>query len=144
MTASRNDILEGIRRSLGRSGPVDGERAAELRERLANPKRNLVPARADLAEAALVDLFQSMAEGVFSTVEDSPDESFAGNAQDDRQSQRHKRIQRPDKTKVVRRSLTKPDSRIDRDVLARDARPLRERCPLPQKTDHFLNDISVA
>lgn len=69
MTASRNDILEGIRRSLGRSGPVDGERAAELRERLANPKRNLVPARADLAEAALVDLFQSMAEDVFSTVD---------------------------------------------------------------------------
>lgn len=69
MTAARNDILGGIRRSLGRSGPVDDARAAQLRERMANPKRNLIPARADLPQAEMVDLFQTMAEGVFTTVD---------------------------------------------------------------------------
>ena len=69
MTPPRNDILDGIRRSLGRSGPIDEKRAADLRERLAKPARNLLPARADLPAAALIDLFQSMAEGVFATVE---------------------------------------------------------------------------
>jgi L-lactate dehydrogenase complex protein LldG len=68
MTA-RTDILGGIRRSLGRSGPVDGARAVELRERLAKPRRNLIPARSDLPQPELVDLFQSMAEGVFTTVD---------------------------------------------------------------------------
>ena len=68
MTTGRNDILDGIRRSLGRSGPVDDKRAAELRERMAKPARNLIPARADLPEAQMVDLFQSMAEGVFASV----------------------------------------------------------------------------
>jgi L-lactate dehydrogenase complex protein LldG len=69
MTAARNDILGDIRRSLGRSGPVDGARAAELRERMAKPQRNLIPARADLPQPEMVDLFQTMAEGVFATVE---------------------------------------------------------------------------
>ena len=69
MTNGRNDIIDGIRRSLGRSGPVDDKRAAALRERMAKPARNLVPARADLSGGALVDLFQSMAEGVFATVD---------------------------------------------------------------------------
>ncbi len=69
MSAGRDEILGGIRRSLGRSGPVDDARAAELRDRIADPKRNLIPARADLAQPALVDLFQTMAEGVFASVE---------------------------------------------------------------------------
>ena len=69
MTASRNDILGDIRRSLGRSGPVDSGRAAELRERMAQPQRNLIPARADLPQPEMVDLFQTMAEGVFATVD---------------------------------------------------------------------------
>jgi len=69
MSAARNDILAGIRRSLGRSGPVDDARAATLRERMAHPQRNLVPARADLPPAQKVDLFQKMAEGVFASVE---------------------------------------------------------------------------
>jgi L-lactate dehydrogenase complex protein LldG len=69
MTVSRNDILGDIRRSLGRGGPVDDERAAELRERMAKPQRNLIPARADLPRAEMVDLFQTMAEGVFATVD---------------------------------------------------------------------------
>ena len=69
MTAGRDEILDGIRRSLGRSGPIDGRRAAELRERLAKPARNLLPARTDLPQSALIDLFQTMAEGVFATVD---------------------------------------------------------------------------
>lgn len=69
MSAGREDILGDIRRSLGRSGPIDGARAAELRERMANPRRNLIPARADLPEPEMVDLFQTMAEGVFASVD---------------------------------------------------------------------------
>jgi L-lactate dehydrogenase complex protein LldG len=69
MTAPRDDILSGIRRSLGRSGPVDDTRAAALRERMAKPQRNLVPARADLPKREMVDLFQAMAEGVFASVD---------------------------------------------------------------------------
>ncbi|MDH3739222.1 MAG: lactate utilization protein [Alphaproteobacteria bacterium] len=68
MTAGRNDILDGIRRSLGRKGPIDDKRADELRARMATPARNLLPARAELPPAAVIDLFQSMAEGVFATV----------------------------------------------------------------------------
>ena len=69
MTGARNDILGDIRRSLGRSAPMEGERAAQLRERMANPRRNLIPARADLPPGDLVDLFQTMAEGVFASVD---------------------------------------------------------------------------
>ncbi len=67
--ASRDDILGNIRRSLGRSGPLDDAHATELRERMTKPQRNLIPARADLPEAGKVDLFQAMAEGVFASVE---------------------------------------------------------------------------
>lgn len=69
MTAGRDEILGGIRRSLGRSGPVDDSRAAELRERMAKPARNLIPARADLPPSEVIDLFRSQAEGVFATVD---------------------------------------------------------------------------
>ena len=69
MTQGRTDILDGIRRSLGRSGPIDEARAADLRARMANPTRNLLPARADLPASEVIDLFQSMAEGVFATVD---------------------------------------------------------------------------
>lgn len=69
MTGSRDEILGNVRRALGRTGPVDEVCAAELRARMAEPQRNLVPARADLPEREKVDLFQSMAEGVFATVE---------------------------------------------------------------------------
>jgi len=67
--AARDEILGGIRRSLGRSGPLDEASAAELRSRMANHQRNLIPARTDRDEAALIDLFQTMAEAVFATVE---------------------------------------------------------------------------
>ena len=67
MTA-RDDILGGIRRSLGR-GPVDGADAEALAEHVAAHRRNLIPARAAALEpAARVDLFVAMAEAVQTTV----------------------------------------------------------------------------
>lgn len=69
MASTRDDILGDIRRSLGRNGPVDESRAAALRERLSSHSRNIIPARTDLDPSAVVDLFQSMVEAVFGTVE---------------------------------------------------------------------------
>jgi L-lactate dehydrogenase complex protein LldG len=68
MRGGREDILGGIRKALKR-GPVDAAAANALRARLADPKRNLIPARATgLDEAARVDLFVAMAEEVQTTV----------------------------------------------------------------------------
>ena len=68
MTSARDDILAGIRRGLGR-GPVNGETAAQLAERVAAHRRNLVPARAsNLDHAGRVDLFVAMAEEVQTSV----------------------------------------------------------------------------
>ncbi|NKB49289.1 MAG: lactate utilization protein C [Alphaproteobacteria bacterium] len=69
MVANRDGILDDIRRSQGRDGPIDDQRAAELRARMASPTRNLLPARADLPASEVIDLFQSMAESVFATVD---------------------------------------------------------------------------
>jgi L-lactate dehydrogenase complex protein LldG len=67
MTA-RDDIIGGIRRSLGR-GALAGETAGELLERVAAHRRNLVPARAAaLDPAARVDLFVEMAQAVQTTI----------------------------------------------------------------------------
>ena len=66
--SARDDILGGIRRALKR-GPVLAEREAELAERVAAHRRNLIPARAAaLDHAARVDLFVAMAEEVQTTV----------------------------------------------------------------------------
>jgi len=68
MTSARDDILAGIRRGL-RRGPVDGETAAALAARVAEHRRNLVPARAASRDhAGRVDLFVAMAEEVQTTV----------------------------------------------------------------------------
>ena len=68
MNSARDDILAGIRRGSGR-GPVPAETAAELAERIAAHRRNLVPARAaGLDHAGRVDLFVAMAEEVQTTV----------------------------------------------------------------------------
>ena len=68
MSTARGDILTGIRRALGR-GPVPPETAADLDRRLAEHRRNLVPARAAaLDPASRVDLFVTMAEEVQTTV----------------------------------------------------------------------------
>ncbi len=65
---ARSQILGSIRRALKR-GPVDEERQSALEERLANPRPNLIPARAaSLQHAAQVDLFVAMAEEVQTTV----------------------------------------------------------------------------
>jgi L-lactate dehydrogenase complex protein LldG len=68
MSGSREQILASIRRSLKR-GRLDRAREAELRERVAMHRRNLVPARAAaLDESGRVDLFVAMAEEVQTTV----------------------------------------------------------------------------
>src|SRR5207302_7322578 len=61
-------ILAGIRRGLGR-GLVNGETAAQLAERVAAHRRNLVPARAaGLDRSGRIDLFVAMAEEVQTSV----------------------------------------------------------------------------
>ena len=68
MNAARDDILGGIRRAL-RRGPVSSENGAELQERVAAHRRNLVPARAAvLGHRSRVELFIAMAEAVQTTV----------------------------------------------------------------------------
>ncbi|HEX7968209.1 MAG TPA: LUD domain-containing protein [Stellaceae bacterium] len=68
MSDARDEILGAIRRSLKR-GALDGERARTLEERLAEPPRNLIPARAtSLEHSGQVDLFVAMAEEVQTTV----------------------------------------------------------------------------
>jgi L-lactate dehydrogenase complex protein LldG len=67
MTA-RDDILGGIRRAL-RRGPLPAAAQAELAERVAAHRRNLVPARAAaLDRAGRIALFVTMAEEVQTTV----------------------------------------------------------------------------
>ncbi len=66
--SARDDILGGIRRSLGRAAG-DGATAAAVAERVATHRRNLIPARAGTLDAAgRVDLFIKMAEAVQTTV----------------------------------------------------------------------------
>lgn len=66
-SSSRNAILGRIRKNLGRgSGPQDAP--AEVVARLANPPRNIMPARAQIDHDAQLDLFVSMAKGVAASV----------------------------------------------------------------------------
>jgi L-lactate dehydrogenase complex protein LldG len=68
MSAAREAILAGIRRSLGR-GALGSQQEAELRAGIGARRRNLVPARAvSLDHLAQVDLFVEMAEAVQATV----------------------------------------------------------------------------
>ena len=68
MNTARDDILGGIRRAL-RRGPVSSENGAELHERVATHRRNLVPARATaLGHRSRVELFIAMAEAVQTTI----------------------------------------------------------------------------
>jgi L-lactate dehydrogenase complex protein LldG len=65
---ARERILAAVRSSLGRSR-LDPNGEAELRARLAAPRRNLVPARATVTdERGRVELFVAMAEEVQATV----------------------------------------------------------------------------
>jgi L-lactate dehydrogenase complex protein LldG len=66
--SARDDILGGIRRSLGR-GALTGAGAAVPEARLAGHRRNLVPARArDLARDGLVALFDGEASAIKASV----------------------------------------------------------------------------
>jgi L-lactate dehydrogenase complex protein LldG len=68
MSEARDQILSSIRKSLKR-GALDEPQAQALRERLAAPRRNLIPERAARRDhAAQVDLFVAMAEEVQTTV----------------------------------------------------------------------------
>jgi L-lactate dehydrogenase complex protein LldG len=65
---ARDQILGGIRRSLGR-GALDGAAAAPLEKRLAEPPRGAIPARTQgLDHKALVDLFEHYANEVSASV----------------------------------------------------------------------------
>jgi L-lactate dehydrogenase complex protein LldG len=67
MTA-RDDIIANVRRGL-RRGPLPEAAAAELRERVAAHRRNLVPARAaSLDPHRRIELFVAMAEEVQTTI----------------------------------------------------------------------------
>jgi L-lactate dehydrogenase complex protein LldG len=71
MTDARAMILARLRRGLG---PVDdAARAAAVDARLAHPTPGPIPARAQLAPAARLDLFVRMAEQVDATVDRVPD-----------------------------------------------------------------------
>jgi L-lactate dehydrogenase complex protein LldG len=68
MSEARERILAGVRNSLGR-GRLNPNEEAELRARLSEHRRNLVPARAtDLDERGRVELFAEMAEEVQATI----------------------------------------------------------------------------
>ncbi|HXP30098.1 MAG TPA: lactate utilization protein [Stellaceae bacterium] len=68
MSDARGEILDRLRRSLKR-GAHDDARAAALTARLAEHRRNLVPARAQsLDHRGQIDLFVAMAEEVEATV----------------------------------------------------------------------------
>ena len=67
-TGGRDAILGSIRRSLGR-GPLDEAARASVDERMAKPTPNIVPERTDIPQDEKVELFTSMAEAVFATVD---------------------------------------------------------------------------
>lgn len=68
MSEAREEILAKIRRSLRRDR-LDAATEAELRARVAEHRRNLVPARATaLDDAARIDLFVAMAQEAKTTV----------------------------------------------------------------------------
>jgi L-lactate dehydrogenase complex protein LldG len=68
MSGARDQILGAIRGSLKR-GPLNADQQQVLVDRLAAPKRNLIPARtATLDQRGLIELFCRMAEEVQTTV----------------------------------------------------------------------------
>lgn len=67
MTDARAEILDGIRRALGRAA-VEPETQRRLRARLAEHPRNLVPARGRVAGRRMIDDFVRMAEFALATV----------------------------------------------------------------------------
>jgi L-lactate dehydrogenase complex protein LldG len=68
VTTSRERILGAVRVGLGRNGPNPAS-AAAVEARIANPRRNLVPARAQIPLEAQVELFTAKASELAATVE---------------------------------------------------------------------------
>jgi L-lactate dehydrogenase complex protein LldG len=66
MSGARDQILANVRRAIGRAAP-DAKTKAELEERVAAHRRNLVPKRAQLDHVAQVNLFVEMAEKAAAT-----------------------------------------------------------------------------
>lgn len=64
---ARDQIINSMRRALGRKGPVDAETATRLHAEINSHARNIIPKRTDLGQPALIDLFQEMAENVQAT-----------------------------------------------------------------------------
>lgn len=69
MSSARDAILGTIRNNLKR-GPVGDDRRAGLEERLANPTRNLIPARARIPQPEQVELFKTMVVANAATLEE--------------------------------------------------------------------------
>ena len=68
MSGSRDRVLNGIRSSLKR-GPLNTTTQAELRERVAAHRRNVIPLRAVAGDRVQkIELFVAMAEEVNATV----------------------------------------------------------------------------
>ncbi len=65
--AGREQFLTRVRQALGREGPTPATGAQVVEERIAAHAPNLVPERAQLAPAAQVDLFETMAARVDTT-----------------------------------------------------------------------------
>ncbi|MFY8106124.1 MAG: LutC/YkgG family protein [Elstera sp.] len=72
MSTARADILDSIRRSLGREG-LDAATEAGLRQRLTAHRRQIGLARTDKDHAELVTLFKEMATALAATVTHIPD-----------------------------------------------------------------------
>ena len=68
MSDARGQVLNGIRRSLGR-GPIDAATAALVDQRIADHPRNLVPARAVGGPGDLVARFIQQVEKVAATID---------------------------------------------------------------------------
>jgi L-lactate dehydrogenase complex protein LldG len=74
MTGARQHILASVRRSLRRPEP-DAETRAELERRLAAPRPNLVPQRAQVGHAEQLDLLEAMLKELSATVVRLDDEA---------------------------------------------------------------------
>jgi L-lactate dehydrogenase complex protein LldG len=74
VTGARQQILNSLRRSLRREQP-DAETRAELEQRLAAPRANLIPQRAQIPHGAQLDLMAQMLKELSATVVRLGDES---------------------------------------------------------------------
>ncbi|MEO3427825.1 lactate utilization protein [Pelagibius sp. CAU 1746] len=74
MSGSKQQILAAVRRSLRRERPDEATRA-ELEQRLAAPRPNLVPQRAQVSHAEQLDLLEKMLNEVSATVVRLDDEA---------------------------------------------------------------------